>query len=325
MAIETKNIIAEKRRISWQAVFAGVVIALVLQLALTLLGVGIGASTISPTEQANPMEGIGTGAAIWVAVTALLGLFAGGWVAARLAGEPRETDGLLHGLLTWGVATLVAFYLVTTTVGSLIGGAVGMAGRLASAAGSGIKEAAPSMLDTARAQLNLPNIDTSNIRQEAENMLRQTGKPELQPENLRNEAQNAVQGGKDTAAGAAQNPQAADEQFNNAFNRLFSGVSQTANAATDKDALVNVLVARTNMPRDEARRTVDRWQQTYQQAVAKYEQVKSQAIQQTKEAADTAATGVSRGALWTFLILLLSAISAAAGGYVGTPERREFA
>ena len=41
------------RRISWGAVFAGALVALVVQLALSLLGLGIGMGTVDPLEEAN--------------------------------------------------------------------------------------------------------------------------------------------------------------------------------------------------------------------------------------------------------------------------------
>ena len=50
------------RRISWGAVFAG---ALVVQLALSLLGLGIGMGTVDSLKEANPLRGLGTGAIVW--------------------------------------------------------------------------------------------------------------------------------------------------------------------------------------------------------------------------------------------------------------------
>lgn len=113
--IETVNATktSSLKRISWGAVFAGLVVALVTQLLLSVLGVGIGASTINPVSEDNPVTGIGLGAGIWFFVSTLLALFAGGWVAGRLAGLARKTDSALHGVLTWGSATLVTFFLLT--------------------------------------------------------------------------------------------------------------------------------------------------------------------------------------------------------------------
>ena len=41
-------------RVSWGAVLAGVMVALVTQLILNLIGIGIGAASFDPTSNANP-------------------------------------------------------------------------------------------------------------------------------------------------------------------------------------------------------------------------------------------------------------------------------
>ena len=131
------NGVAVIKRISWGAVFAGVVVVLAAQLLLGTLGIGIGASTVSPTTQQYPVEGLGTGAAVWFGVSTLLALFAGGLVAGRLAGMPLRLDGMLHGLIVWGLSTLLTFYLLTTAVGGIIGGTASLLGKGLSAAGQG--------------------------------------------------------------------------------------------------------------------------------------------------------------------------------------------
>ena len=291
---ESDSEIIEHRRISWAAVLAGMVIALVVQLVLSLLGVGVGAGTINPAEQQNPMEGLGTGAVIWLAITALAGLFAGGWVAGRLSGEANAADGSIHGLLTWGLTTIVAFYMVTTAVGNLIGGAVTMAGRVVASVSSGVGKVAPDIMESARARLGqMPGVDVGNIRQEMETLLRQTGKPELQPERLM----------------SGQN-----EDIFMTLDRAFNSAGQAVNAA-DKQALVNILAAR-GVPQDQAQQSVDKWSSMYQQALNQYQALK----QEARQAGEVAAAGLSRGALWTSFLLILSAAAAAFGGYLGIPR-----
>ncbi|MCL5237856.1 MAG: hypothetical protein M1353_08420 [Nitrospirae bacterium] len=85
------------KRISWGAIFAGTIVALVIELTLSLLGMGIGLGVVNPATETNPLGGVGTGAGIWLAVSTLISLFAGGWVASRLAGFPRSSTGILHG------------------------------------------------------------------------------------------------------------------------------------------------------------------------------------------------------------------------------------
>ncbi len=124
------------KRISMSAVFAGVVFAMVVHLLLTLLGAGIGLSTVDPPAQGETPSAaaFGTGAGMWWTVSSLIALFIGGWAAGRLAGVPRKSDAALHGLLTWGVSTLLLLYFVSSTIGPVLGGVFNVAGTAVTAA-----------------------------------------------------------------------------------------------------------------------------------------------------------------------------------------------
>ncbi|HYG99715.1 MAG TPA: hypothetical protein VD837_11335 [Terriglobales bacterium] len=119
-AVADRNAPAALKRVSWGAIIAGVVAVLAIQILLSLLGIGIGAVAFDPTQDRPSSFGIG--AAIWWVISGLIALFVGGYIAGRLAGIPRRGDGMVHGFLTWSLATLVTFYLLTTTVGALVGG-----------------------------------------------------------------------------------------------------------------------------------------------------------------------------------------------------------
>ncbi|MGO4842469.1 PhnA-like protein, partial [Rhizobiaceae sp. 2RAB30] len=71
-------------------------------------------------------------AGIWYVLTGIIAAFIGGYVAARMSGKTNPTTGALHGLTAWAFTTLVVLYLLTSTIGSLVGGAFS---GLASAAG----------------------------------------------------------------------------------------------------------------------------------------------------------------------------------------------
>jgi ElaB/YqjD/DUF883 family membrane-anchored ribosome-binding protein len=111
-------------RISWGAIFAGTIVALVVQLLFTMLGFAIGLTVIEPLTGQSPWQGIGIGAGIWWVISALISLFLGGWTAGRLAGLPLRQDAVLHGIVAWGLITLITLYLVITGVGAVIGGAL---------------------------------------------------------------------------------------------------------------------------------------------------------------------------------------------------------
>jgi hypothetical protein len=129
-------------RVSWGAVLAGVVMALVVQLLLNMLGIGIGVATIDPGTGDNPTAStFSLAAGIWYMVAGIIAAYAGGYIAGRLSGSSFGSTAALHGLTSWAVATLVVFYLLTTAVGGIIGGvfsgvsaAVGGLGRTAATA-----------------------------------------------------------------------------------------------------------------------------------------------------------------------------------------------
>ena len=110
--------------VSWGGVLAGVVAGLVTQLILNLIGIGIGASTLNPMTGDNPSaSGFSISAGLWWALSGIIAAFVGGYVASRLSGRPKASTGAWHGLTSWALTTLVVFYLLTTAVGGVIGGA----------------------------------------------------------------------------------------------------------------------------------------------------------------------------------------------------------
>lgn len=120
--------------VSWGAILAGTVVVLVVQLTLAMLGLGLGLYAMEPGEGLT--AGLGIGAMIWWVISAIVGLFLGGWVASRLSGIQTKTDGMLHGFVTWGLASLVTVYLLTTTVGAFIGGGMSLIRGAGDVAGS---------------------------------------------------------------------------------------------------------------------------------------------------------------------------------------------
>ncbi|WP_088347619.1 MULTISPECIES: PhnA-like protein [Rhodomicrobium] len=135
-------------RLSWSAVLGGVVVALVTQLILNMFGIGIGAATLDPSGGAvnNPsVTSFSVGAGIWWALSGILAALAGGYTAGRLAGRPQEAIAGWHGLTAWALTTLVIFYLLTSSIGGIIGGAYNTlsnaVGTAASTAGGAVQSA----------------------------------------------------------------------------------------------------------------------------------------------------------------------------------------
>lgn len=320
------------KRISWSAVFAGVLVAIVTQMLLTLLGLGVGLSTIDPVTERDPTAGLGTGSAIWYIISSLLSLFLGGWIAGRLASAPRLFDGIIHGVLTWSLVTLLTIYFLTTAIGGLIGGAGRLVGSLVSTAGSAVGSAAasagPGLGSMVKGQLASTGVDTSQLdlkglKDQVSTLLRQTGDPNLNPNTLERKADQAGNQAKNAAGRAASDPQAADDVAGGLFNRLFKQGQTTVNSV-DRDDAVNVVMKRTGKSRPEAEKTVDSWISTYKQAAVKLEKAKSEAEVQTRHAADAAAGAASKAAIFGFLGLLIGVVASGYGAKMGTDSKDDY-
>jgi hypothetical protein len=123
-------------RLSWGAIFAGFVVATALQMVLSTLGIAIGFAAIDPQARVDAGD-VGIGVAIWFALTAIISLFVGGMTTGRLAGVLTRGDGMVHGVVVWGLSLLLALWLGVTGVGAVLGGVTGFVGQTATAAVGG--------------------------------------------------------------------------------------------------------------------------------------------------------------------------------------------
>lgn len=109
--------------INWGAIFAGIIVGLATQLVLALLGFAAGLSAVDMTEGGAALSGNAPlYAGAWQGISMLIAAFVGGYVAARMSGLHRKTDGMLHGFVTWSATTLLFALLTTSALGVLFGG-----------------------------------------------------------------------------------------------------------------------------------------------------------------------------------------------------------
>jgi hypothetical protein len=271
-------------KVSWGAVLAGVVVALVTQLVLNLLGIGIGAATLDPAAGAgeNPsVTSFSIGAGVWFALSGILASLAGGYAAGRLAGKPKESTAGWHGLTAWALTTLVIFYLLTSTIGGILGGAyrtvTGALGNVAQTVGSTAQTAA---------QVAAPNLSRA-----------------ADPFSGIEQSVRGATGGND--------PAALRDAAVAAVRAVVTGNQQQAQDARERAA--QAIARAQNIPPEQARNQVQQYEQQYRQSV-------DQAKQQATQAADATAKAVSRGALFGAIGLLLGAIAGWLGGRMGAVE-----
>ena len=270
------------RRISWAAIFGGVILVVTVQLLFSLLGAGIGLDTVNTNAGTTPnASSIGIGAGAWWIISSIIALAFGGYAAAWLAGIELRWDGLLHGLITWGIATLLTVWLLTSAIGGIIGGGASALGGLASAAGSGIKDAAQPVAQAA-------GVTPDMIQQQAQAYLKPAN-PDP----------------------ATMSPQEAQKDI---ATNLVTYAKGGPDAAAAKTRIIAVMTAQQHISTDQA-------SQQFDQAQAKLQQEKAQAIQTAKNAADATATAAAHTSFAAFADLLIGAIAAAIGGSMAVQRR----
>jgi hypothetical protein len=146
-------------RVSWGAVFAGLVLATALQVVLTVLGAAIGLTAL---DGADSGKAFGVGAGIWALLVPLITLFVGGMTAGRLANVRDRADGFIHGALVWGLSLLLATYLLGTGASRILGGTLSLAGNLTGGAVSAASNVA------SRSDLDAGDVQSARARAEAE-------------------------------------------------------------------------------------------------------------------------------------------------------------
>ena len=225
--------VTSSSRVSWGAIIAGTVVALIVQLSLSVLGAGIGLSTVNPQTGGTPdATTLSTSAGIWLLVSSIVASLIGGFIAGRFVDGLATARGGYHGLVSWATTTVVVLALLGTAAGGIIGGAFGAASSVLAGAGRAIGNA----VQTAAPSLTGNNDILGDIERQVRSS---TGGQD--PAQLRDKAINAVR--------AALTGDRAQQE-------------QSANEAAE------ALAQARGIPVDQARADISRYQQQYVRALA---------------------------------------------------------
>ncbi len=277
-------------RLSWGAVFAGVVIAVAIQLVLGILGAGIGLTMVDPVEGTTPgAAGFGIGAGIYWLITTVIALGAGGYAAARVAGVHERFDALVHGLVVWGVTLILTLYLLTSAVGGIIGGAFRTVGAVAGTAGSAVGAAA----SVAPVAASAAGVDAGDVKDAARD--------------VRSEAAAYLSDAPNDPA--QMTPEQAQAEIAKQLPALARGGAEGQQA---ESRIVDVVAAQRKISRAEAQAQVTRAKQ-------QFVQTKNDAVATAKSATDKAA-GAAAGT--SFILVFALLIGAAAAGFGATTATR---
>jgi hypothetical protein len=269
--------------LSWGAIFGGCFAALSIHILLTMLGLGLGIRWVNPLGNDNPAGDFTVAAGLVWTISALISMAIGGWVAGRSIDVGDRRSGGLHGFVVWSVATVAVFGFIAGGASMLVSGA-------AKAVGEGASGAAKIAQSVGLPQ----QIPVDQIAGNAVNGL--VGQVRVSGNELSSASRQTV--------GLALTRFAADQSPENR--------SQVVNALTSA-----------GVSPEEANRTVQGWESTLSQTRGQLQNLKSEAGQEARQAADKAAKPLSHGALWTFVGFLLGAIAATLAGRAGAASAQE--
>jgi hypothetical protein len=285
---------------SWGAILAGAVAAVSLSLVLVMLGAGLGFAAVSPwSEHGLSASGFTVASSIWLIVTQWLAAAAGGYVAGRLRRRWLATHthevffrDTAHGLVTWGVATLLVATVLASSVGGLLGGGARAVGGLTAAGGNGVAGLGHSELPGPHGPMGPDPGGNPGAAYNLDKLFRG----------------NLVGSTPDTSNQRTHDDDSRSEAIHIAASAAMSGT------VSDEDRMyLSALVAnKTGVSADEAQKRVD----TFIQSV-------KDASTQARAAADDARKAAAQAALYTALALLIGAFIASVSAAIGGRLRDE--
>jgi hypothetical protein len=277
--------------VSWGAILAGAAAAAALSLILLLLGVGLGLSAISPWSQAGiAATTLGLSTILWLTLTQLVASGMGGYLAGRLRVKwlAVHSDEVFfrdtaHGFLAWAVATLVTAAVLTSTIASIVGGAV----QAGTAVSSGLAGAATGVAADKAGEGSGPMDYLLDVL-------------------FRKDANASAAAGSNDAA----SPPSVAEVSRVFVNSLGAG----ALPAEDVRHVGQLVAQRTGLSQADAEKRVS-------DVFARVQTQWRDAQTAARQAADTARQASAYGALWLFVSLLIGAFFASLAATFGGRQR----
>ncbi|MDR1729544.1 MAG: hypothetical protein LBR52_02670 [Prevotellaceae bacterium] len=332
-------------RISWGSVIAGVITVIAISILLSILGTSIGLFMFDPTES-HPASGIGATMGIWTAVSLLISLAAGGFVAGKLSGS----DGFIHGFLVWSSTLIVGIIFVVAISASairlttnILGSVTSAAGHVLSGAGSLVKGGSSELADAVHSIFGEINMDDSkgidqsqNVSQNMLTALRKSGVKEFQPEYLQNQMDGIKVDFNKSVKQLATHPNDAENILNGFLNRLQERENTFASQIS-RDDLEKAIANNTSLSKVEVHKAVDQYmelidkarvqgqekiqqlQQSIEQAKEDWLVFKQKALEQAKKAAHAAAWS----GIISFFALIIGACICCYAGMFGTRKSEE--
>jgi hypothetical protein len=126
LAYRDENATFLRGRTDWGAIWAGVFTFVAIWSVFGSLGIAIFASSAN-ANAARPVLGMSVGIGIWAIVLTIVAMYVAGRETVHLAAVNNRHDGLLHGMIMFGLS-VVAVLILTVLGGSVMNGSAQSAG-----------------------------------------------------------------------------------------------------------------------------------------------------------------------------------------------------
>ncbi|ORM71517.1 hypothetical protein [Pantoea rwandensis] len=297
---------ANTSAVSWGAIFAGATAAASLSLILIMLGAGLGLTSVSPWEGRGLDAGtVGITAIAWLTFTQVVASGMGGYLSGRLRTKwvDTHTDEIYfrdtaHGFLSWAVAAIISAALLTSTVGSIVGGGAKIVGTVVGGAAATTAAGAAGMASGSSGSQG------SSMDYFINSMFRDNASATPQ-----NNAANP-----DPATPSTSHQEVSPAQLREVSGIFVNSMTTGALPQEDRQYVAGLIAQHTGISQQEAEKRV---QSTYDKAQAKLKDAKDKA----QQAADTARKATSYLMLWIFISLLAGAFVASLCATFGGRQR----
>lgn len=316
---------------AWGAVFAGVAVAMAVLVTFSLIAAALGLGIADPTSD-QPFDNVGWAVGLWTILSLAVALAAGGFVSGVLA----VRAGFLHGLVVWAVSTLALVVAVAYATTGALGVAGSVVGSVGSAIGGGASTVAELTGDAAGVAGEaigdeLDDVDIPGVTDDIEQVLADSGVPELQPEYLQAQIDEARAEVGDAAREIAIDPGSYEEVLDELSTSLQERVENIA-GSVDQEAIATAVAQNTDLTSAEAEQAVtnavdvaqsraDAVSQSMdeaQEALTDARENIGQFLDDARETLDDASDAAARASLWAFFGLVIGAIITSLAGLWGS-------
>jgi len=295
----SRIVAAERRKLNWGAIVAGTLATIGLQMLMMWFAGAIGLSAFDPYQMSQSEGSSYTLPVLFLLITALGSSFFGAWVAGHWANLHEAEDAVIHGALTWALASL----FLALGIGSLFQ----MGATAAQATAQGAQAAAQMGADTAQNRgaaqtygkaLSFSSLDdqrfTSFLTQRAKTF---------------------------AAANPSKDGQAVNVSADQAATPDMKDRSIKPEDVADNDALITFVAVNANMSENQAEEFLKKEQNAIAQAQNQAQKRWHESHKKELAEAEKVRKAASRLA-WTMTGLSLLALGASIGGaYMGWKQR----